>query len=1093
MPRNLRLGVQMIPDDPFWVSANLTIEQKARQLGVDLIPLDIDNVEIEPLDYTAIVEDLLSQEIDALIILEIPKPLFERIREKKIPIILLAEQVGCHEQNCTFDHFQTVAPFGLYQITQMLANYVMERLQGCGTVLIIGGMRQTEMGEDGRSKIAALYDTFAAHSSIQLHHIPTSWRFDLAYKKIVEELSKQSFIPDVIFGLSDSLALAGRQALEELGLLRPGVLVVGYNGDPQALAALAMGKMTATAETSAFDFGIQAVELAVQAALGQPLPHHFSFKPRLVTSGNVAEVSAQKLIAIAELPNQLVGVNRLREQQRLTQLETLLAISKQTGIILEHSELTKKIVNLIRTAYDYDRVELYLLAKTEQVLVLDEPKELNQPSVQIKLDEDGVLARVFKKGEVIFVPDMTNSQRFKPDPRWPMLRARVALPVRFGGKVFGVLDLQCDGVRQHNREQLLGLQLLADQVAIAIRNAELFNEALEAKKIAEKADKLKTLLLANVSHELRTPLNLILGYSKGALSFPNPYGQQLPAELITDLGRIYSSGEHLLHLINDLLDLSQAEIDELEIYPVILDPRPILEEVFLSLADLGTNELPGLLCWQFEVPPRLPLLQVDPVRLRQILFNLLSNARKFTQKGQITLGVDVQVPYLHIWVEDSGSGIPVDQQELIFEPFMTGRNSERNSGGVGLGLSITRHLVTLHRGLIRVESEPAKGTTFHVYLPLPNLSGKLPASPSDKHQILVYISNRSELPAEIEQLRQQDANLQFYQLRPAEVRTRLLDLHPSILAWDASSATESDWLAMNYLRTTKQLAQLPLMLYGNISNEANQTGLTNILLKPFSGQTFSTMLEALGPNQLRGEILIVDDDVEALNYYQQLLEASLVDCKIQRAENGQSAIAILKERVPSLVIIDLVMPEIDGYEVVEWLRANPATRNVPVLVISGKVLSSEYIQRLDYPRVAFHTKAILEAEEVTNILQRVSEGTNFLSQFNSALVKRVIVYLQDNYAQPLSLKEIAQSLGVSKNHLGEIFHQEVGISVWDYLTRYRIKEAKILLETTSLTVAAIAAKVGFEDSAYFSKVFRTVTGQSPREYRNTQFTASTKL
>ena len=1089
MARSVRLGVQMIPDDPFWVLANLTIEQKARQLGVELIQFDIDNVETQPLDYTAIVEDLLSQEIDALIVLEIPKPLFQRIKEKNIPVVLLAEQVGCQEQACDWDHSRTVSPFGLCDITRRLADYVIERLAGSGTVVIIGGMCQTEMGEDGRSKLDALYTCFASYPAFELYHLPTSWRYDLAYQTLTKELSGHEVRPDVIFGLSDTLALAGRRVFEELGLLKPETLVVGYNGDPQALAAIAVGTMTATIETSAFDFGIRAVELAVQAAWGQPLPRHFGFNPRLVTAQNVAEVSAQKLIAIAELPNQLVGVNRGQEYQRLNQLETLVNINQQIGVTLEHDELGQQIVNLICRNYNYDRVELYLLSEVNQGLILEQPGASDQLPVRVNLDgDDSVLARVFKKDELIFVPDMANSQRFAPDPRWPGLRSRVALPLRSGGSVFGVLDLHSDSVRQHNREQLLGLQLLADQVSIALRNAELFSEAVAARKIAEKADKLKTLLLANVSHELRTPLNIILGYTKSAMTGPNSYNAVLPPALLADLGRIYRSGEHLLHLINDLLDLSQAEINELEIYPVIVDPRPILEEVFLSLADLASGQSQAALNWQFEAPPRLPLIGADPVRLRQILLNLLSNAQKFTRQGQITLGVDIQTPYLHIWVEDTGSGIPTDQQELIFEPFMVGQPPEHGPGGIGLGLSITRHLVTLHRGLIKVESQPSQNTTFHVYLPLPNLSGKLPALPSANRQRLVYISNRSELPLEIEELSRQE-NIDLHRLRPAQVRSRLLDLHPDILAWDAHSATETDWLAMNYLRTTRQLAHLPLMLYGNDLNEGQQTGLTNILLKPFNGQTFTTMLEALGPNHIRGEVLIVDDDPSSLDLYGQMLQSALPGVTIQRAEGGQQAIASLKESVPSLVIIDLIMPDLDGYEVVEWLRTNPTTRNVPVLVISGKVLSSEYIQRLDYPRVAFHTKRILDQGELVNVLQKVSEGTSFLSQFNSTLVKRTIAYLQNNYARPLSLKEISHELGISKSHLGEIFHHELGISVWDYLTRYRIKEAKFLLETTELTITAVAAQVGFDDSAYFSRVFRSLSGQSPKEYRNLQFKA----
>lgn len=1085
MAHTLRIGVQAIPDDQFFVLAYLAIEQRARQLGIELVPVDIDNVEVEPLDYTVIVEDLLSQEIDALIILEIPKPLFLRIQERNIPVVLLAEQNGCQEENCPNNHHQMVAPLGLYKATQMLVEYVIKSIQGQGTVLVIGGMCQTEMGEDGRSKLAAIQASFAPYSDIQVYHIPTSWRYDHAYPKILSELSQLKITPDIILGLSDTLAVAGRQSAEELGLLKDNTLVVGFNGDPQALAAIALGNMTATIETPAFDFGIQAVELAVKAALGKPLPQHYNFKPHLITPENVTEASAKKLIAIAELPNQLVGVNRLREHQRVTRLEKSLLINEKIGTMLEHSELSQNIVRLICDSFNYDRVELYLLSEADNQLVLDATTLPVQTPVQLYLNEDdeGVLAQVLTKGELIFVPDMANSQRFSPESRWNNLRTRVALPVRFGGKPFGVLDLQKDSVMQHSREQLLGLQILADQVAIAIRNAESFSEAVAARKIAEKADKLKTLLLANVSHEFRTPLNIILGYTRGAISQPNSYGAKLPAELVSDLDHIYSSADHLMHLINDLLDLSQAEIDELEIYPTMIDPRPILEEVFLSLADLNANQPQNKkIEWHFEAPPRLPLIQADPKRLRQVLFNLLSNASKYTSEGQIILGLDVQAPYLHIWVEDSGIGISKDQQELIFQPFMVGHNSRQNSGGIGLGLSITRHLVTLHQGIIKVESQPAKGTTFHVYLPLPSLNGKLQTSAPDSQQTLVYISNRTELPIEIAQLSNQ-INIILHKIRPAEVRNQLLELRPTILAWDATTASETDWLAMNYLRTTRQLAELPLMLYSNSSNEGTQTNLNNILLKPFSGQTLTTMLEALGSSQLKDDVLLVDDDINSLNFYEQLVHLSLPGVTVHRAENGQQAITLLKELSPSLVIIDLVMPEVDGYEVIEWIRQNPSTRNVPVLVISGKLLSSENVQRLDFPRVLFHSKDILEKEEAADILQKVSEGENYISQFNSILVKRAIAYLHENFSRPLSMTEITQELGISKNQLGKIFHQELGIALWDYLTRYRIKEARHLLETTDLTVASIATSVGFDDQSYFGKVFRTITGQTPKEYR----------
>lgn len=1087
---NHRVGLQIIPSDQFWVQLRMAIEQLALKLGVKLVPLDIDNLNLPEDSYPGVVEELLAEKLDALIILDLPETLIKLLLEQSLPVITLVEQLASFDQDHRFNRL--VSPLGLYEMARLMSNFLIERLKGRGNVLAIGGLTLDMggfegVGEDGRTLVKGVFDTFAPYPAIRLSHLPTSWSYDWAYPEIYNGLSKFEGPLDAIFCLSDTLALAARDIAGQLGLLTPQTLVVGINGDPQALAAIASGTMTATVSIPAVEFGRQALELALQAANGQPVPRHFSYQPRLITAENVFEGAVQKLIAIAELPNLLVGVNRHSEQLRLTQLETSLAINRQIEAILDRRELSETLVNLIRSNYNYDRVQLYLWDETEKALALDTPDGNGQ---NITLLDGGILAQAFKSGELVFVPDLHHSRRFAPDAEWPEVGTRVALPVRFGEVMLGVLDLQCNRVMSHSREQLLGLQVLADQVAIAIRNAQFYSEALAARQAAEKADKLKTLLLANVSHEFRTPLNIILGYSKGATTRPNSYNAELPTQLMADLGRIYRSGEHLLRLINDLLDLSRAEIDELEIFPEILDIRPILAEVFRSVAGLAESGPAAsahssgetALEWRFEAPDSLPLLQVDPVRLRQILLNLLSNAQKFTRQGQITLGADVQPPYVHLWVQDTGRGISPDQQPFIFDPFTLGENTDAHSGGIGLGLSITRHLVTLHRGNISVTSRPDEGSVFHVYLPLPNLTGQLLALPPTNHQILVCISNRTERPPEFEGFSHQP-NLQLFQLAPAEIRSRLAELQPTVLAWDTAGTTESDRPALDYLRENQELAQLPLLLYGSPGGE-NMPGLTNLLQKPLGGQTLSAMLEALSPKKNQGEVVIVDDDPETLDYYQQVIELSQPGVTVRRAGDGRNAIELLKQLTPSLVIIDLVLPEVDGYGVVEWLRNNPATQNVPVLVVSGKTLSAESLKRLDYPRVVFQSKAILHPDEVSHTLLQLSAGSNLLPQFNSNRVKRTVVYLQNNFTRPITLNDIAQEIGISKNYLSEIFHQELGISPWEYLTRYRISQAKQMLKSTNRSITEIAAASGFDDPAHFSRIFRAHTGQSPKEYRN---------
>jgi len=190
------------------------------------------------------------------------------------------------------------------------------------------------------------------------------------------------------------------------------------------------------------------------------------------------------------------------------------------------------------------------------------------------------------------------------------------------------------------------------------------------KRLPKKADSLKSRLLANISHELRNPLHIILSCA-GKIDIPTAsYGESQ---------QIQKQALHLMRLINDLLDLSRAEIGELSINTEVVEPVGFLTDVFESVADNLRGD--SQVYWHLDLPDYLPLIQADPDRLRQVLLNLLSNARKFTRDGRVELGAEVAAPYLHIWVEDTGSGIPVDQQEEIFEPFVTYSESGRRNEG----------------------------------------------------------------------------------------------------------------------------------------------------------------------------------------------------------------------------------------------------------------------------------------------------------------------------------------------------------------------------------------------------------------------------
>jgi signal transduction histidine kinase/DNA-binding LacI/PurR family transcriptional regulator/AraC-like DNA-binding protein len=624
-------------------------------------------------------------------------------------------------------------------------------------------------------------------------------------------------------------------------------------------------------------------------------------------------------------------------------------------------------------------------------------------------------------------------------------------------------------------------ELLRAQISSAIKGDRLFQEMQQARLAAEKADRIKMRLLANVSHELRTPLNIILGYSRDALEIPNPYGIIPPQALLDDLEHIRNSAEHQLRIINDLLDLSRAEINELDLYLELLDPRQLLQDAFDSIA----HSMGGaVVTWELQLPERLPLVQADPVRLRQILLNLLSNARKFTSKGKIVFGAQVEPPHLHLWVQDTGEGISPGMQNRIFEPFMTTEHARRRQDGIGLGLSITRRLVALHGGSMKLESRLGCGSTFHVYLPLPNLANKTAPVTEPVQPVLLLITHTDHPAAEIVELSQRQGLGIHRLLAGDDLDAVLSTVQPVAMAWDLADASAYDWAMVRRSRNHPRLSQLPFILYGQDKSTKRSIGLTGVVIKSTNAPTLVDAINAFIPEEMTGPILIVDDDPIAQQEHQDMIAHGLPGFPICVVNDGAAALAAMADQIPSLVLLDLMMPGLDGFDVLDHIRENPHTLAVPVVILTSKVLSLDDIKRIErHTRVIVQSKGILADDEVVVTLRRSLSGNESLPPQTSALVKRAIAYLHQNYTRPLKLWEVAEAIAVSENYLSRVFNQELGLSPWDYLNRYRVNQAKVLFHRTQGSVQDIAEQVGFKDAKYFSRVFRKLTGFSPSEYR----------
>ncbi len=1071
-----RIGVEIGPYDPYWVEANEVVCHLLQRQNVTLVPLEIgeSNKIYFTMDLDRLVDQLLALELDAFIFVTMPIEVIRSLTDYGIPVISLGEH--------TFKHPLFACLTGLYESGCLAGKFIAEKLGGQGEVLGVGGF--VDVGHDkGQSRIRGFYDALANFPQISVRWLPADWDYDIAYKQVSAALRTNLEPFQAIYGLSDSMALVTRDVLIQMGRFDPATIIVGINGDALAMASIAEGRMTATIGPHAQEIGRLAVEAVMKAVQGvKPLPD-FNLPSFIITRDNVAQFALPKLIATASLPTKLVGVNRNQQKNRVRQLETSSAINQRVGVILDRKQLAQEVAQLIHLHYGFDLVHVFLATNKDITLHLEGSYPADLPIALVAARQSTLLQETLRNGQVVCIPDTKISQRYPIDPLYPDTRARVLMPIRLGQNILGVLDLHSNHPVFDISQEITGLQSLSDYLGIAVRNAELYSEAVSARQQAEKADELKTRLLANVSHELRTPLNVILGYSRSAMQTPGPYNTQLPDGLLRDLQYIYQSGDHLIHIINDLLDLSRAEIGELSLFPETIDPQPFLKEVFTSFSS-SVQPNPNLE-WRLEIPDWLPVIVADPVRLRQIVLNLLSNAVKFTHSGHITLGAEVEPPHLHLWVQDTGPGIPIKQQEQIFEPFITFNRSTRRTDGIGLGLCITRYIVALHHGILSLESQPELGSTFHVYLPLPSLAKQLemPLHSGDARGLFV-LGTQNALPHEVERIASRQG-LEIHQIDSEDALEKsMASCSPVTLVWNVDTASPADWQLVQHVHSRPQYSHLPFILYKKEGFQPETPAdLTNVLIKPVHCQSLTEFIESIYERDARGMVLIVDDDAQSRTLYQQVVTQSLPDFRCLAVGNGARALEAIEKEIPSLVLLDLMMPEMDGFTVLEHLRSNRATVHLPVVVITGKKLTLEDVQRLDYARVKLHPKWLVNPEEIVDILKRSPGEKESLSQPTSRLVRTALVYLQQHSTQPITRKELADEVGVSENYLSQIFHQDLGISPWEALNRLRIEDSKERLVCTSTSITQIATQVGFNDSAYFSRVFHKLVGVSPQQYR----------
>jgi PAS domain S-box-containing protein len=470
------------------------------------------------------------------------------------------------------------------------------------------------------------------------------------------------------------------------------------------------------------------------------------------------------------------------------------------------------------------------------------------------------------------------------------------------------------------------------------------NRALaQARDAALAASRSKSEFLANMSHELRTPLNAIIGYSELLMEDAE---EDERASLRADLGKIRDAGAHLLDLINDVLDISKVEAGKMELHIEEFDLNEVMNSVVSTIRPLAEkNRNDFSLVWS-SAAPTLPM-RADRRKLKQILMNLLSNACRFTEAGQVTLDVslvDVDDRVHAVFaVRDTGIGISQEQRQKIFRPFTQADSSTtRKYGGTGLGLTISRHFCELMGGSIDLESEAGKGSTFTARVPLRMSTNKArPSSlPRGVQRILVIDDDRSTC-----ELLQQTLGQHGYEVltanRGVDGLTMARELRPSLIVLDVVIPDMDGFSVLTALKLDVETESIPVVML--TLQEQSEIGLTlgavDYFVKPVEpkkllGAIHRHMRMEDGPLT----VLVVEDDGPTRELMQRTIEGA--GHLVLSAENGRLALRLLDGAYRiHLVVLDLMMPEMDGFQFLEHLRAHPNYGDVPVVVATAKVLT----------------------------------------------------------------------------------------------------------------------------------------------------------
>ncbi len=649
-------------------------------------------------------------------------------------------------------------------------------------------------------------------------------------------------------------------------------------------------------------------------------------------------------------------------------LATAAEVSRLISSTLDLPTLFERTVSLIQSRFKYYHVAVFTVEETGFNAVLREATgeagvEMKKEQHSLPVGSKSIMGNVTANGETLVVNNTALESVHRVNPLLPDTRAEAGIPLKIGTRVIGALDIQSKDVNAFHSDDISVLQTLADQIAVAIDNAGSYNLAQKAVAEMRELDRIKSQFLANMSHELRTPLNSIIGFSRVILKgIDGP----ITDEQNQDLSAIYNSGQHLLGLINDILDLSKIEAGKMELSVEEMNIGDTITSVMSTATGLVKDKTVKLLQ---EIQPNLPTIRADPMRIRQILLNLISNAAKFTDEGSITV---TAAPHksptgqleVMVSVTDTGPGISAEDQTKLFQAFSQLDSSPtRKTGGTGLGLSIAQRMVEMHGGRIGIHSVVDKGSTFYFTIPQYNQPAIEPVE--GKGKVILCIDDDQQVIG----LYDRYLKPQGYQVipvtNPAAARDTIKRLKPYAVTLDIMMPGMDGWSLLQELKADPETRDVPVIICSIIEEEEKgfSLGASDYLVKPILEDDLLGALTRLNSDGSIKNILIIDDSADDLRLMEKVI-ADNTQFKPILAQGGEKGWEMIVNELPHAIILDLFMPDVNGFTILERLRTTAELRDIPVIVVSGVDLTPEQKKQLENLGKQLLQKGMLDEKEL---------------------------------------------------------------------------------------------------------------------------------